>query len=204
VSDKAARLLGIIYGNLDKLQQRAATLELLTWVNNFPSTYDVSDRAARLLGIIYGNQGQLAQRPTSLDVFVQLRTAGAEYDARQIRALTSSDVVSIFGLLPTSKATVFNTAVLANTNFLGSAITPTTTPCILRIYICLNTAGVFSVQRTKTAVTIAEQLNSGTALNANAAYMFDILADSGETLNFQTTVAATILKFSVHEIDAEV
>lgn len=57
---------------------------------------DVSDRAGRLLGVIYGSQGQqLLQRAVTFDTQVQLRTAGTEYDARQIRALTASDVVDV-------------------------------------------------------------------------------------------------------------
>jgi len=44
---------------------------------------------------VMGSQDQaLLQRATTHDLIVQLRTAGAEYDARQIRALTASDVVS--------------------------------------------------------------------------------------------------------------
>jgi hypothetical protein len=54
------------------------------------------DRAGRLLGLVYGSQGQqLLQRASTYDLQVQLRTAGTEYDARQIRTLTSSDTVSV-------------------------------------------------------------------------------------------------------------
>lgn len=56
---------------------------------------DVTNRAARLLGIIYGSQGQqILQRAATFDAIVQLRSAGAEIDPRQIRALTNADVVS--------------------------------------------------------------------------------------------------------------
>lgn len=111
--------------------------------------------------------------------------------------------ITVTGLLPLAVASIFNTAIGANTNFLSTDITPTNTPCLLRILICLDTAGVFSVKRTKSAVTTTEQFNSGTALTANAEYLFDILVDTDETINFQTTVAAQILKFSVHEKDAD-
>lgn len=56
---------------------------------------NVTDRATRLLGIVYGDVGQLAQRAASRDLFVQLRSAGVEIDPRQIRALTSADVVDV-------------------------------------------------------------------------------------------------------------
>lgn len=51
--DRAARLLGRVYGSQgQQIQQKAATFETLT---------DPVDRAARLLGIIYGNLGQMDQ-----------------------------------------------------------------------------------------------------------------------------------------------
>lgn len=56
---------------------------------------DLLDKAARLLGIVYGDKGQLAQRTTSKDLYVQLRSAGSEIDPTQIRALTTSDKVSV-------------------------------------------------------------------------------------------------------------
>ncbi len=75
VTDRAARLLGIVYGNLAQIQQRAVTLEQLTWDKNLEtvfgtasllnagrlkveasplasSVWDVSDRVARLLGSV--------------------------------------------------------------------------------------------------------------------------------------------------------
>jgi hypothetical protein len=43
---------------------------------------------------VYGNLDKLQQRALTEELLVQLATAGVEYDARQIRALTSADVVS--------------------------------------------------------------------------------------------------------------
>jgi len=125
VIDRTDRLLGRVYGSQgQQLKQRAGTYELMVqlvhqgteyqagggagglvqcqirnaaddaWVNE-PYARDVSDRATRLLGIIYGDVGQLLQRPTTKDLLIQLRHAGTEIDPRQIRALTSSDVVDI-------------------------------------------------------------------------------------------------------------
>lgn len=57
---------------------------------------DVSDRAARLLGVTYGSQGQqLQQSATNYNLLAELRTGSTAYDARQIRALTSADTVTI-------------------------------------------------------------------------------------------------------------
>jgi hypothetical protein len=64
-------------------------------VSNFPSTYDTSDRAARLLGVIYGSQAQqLKQTATNFNAQMELATGATLYDARQVRALTSADVVT--------------------------------------------------------------------------------------------------------------
>jgi len=109
---------------------------------------------------------------------------------------------AILGLLqPIPKGSIFNTAIGANTNFFAPNLVPTNTPTLFRIYVCLSVAGVFNIQRRLGAVTQTENLNAGIALNANAAYMFDILVDAGETINLQTTVAATIIKCSVAEKD---
>jgi hypothetical protein len=59
-------------------------------------TVDVTDRAARLVGVVYGSQGQqLKQTATNFNLQVELATGATLYDARQIRALTSSDVVTL-------------------------------------------------------------------------------------------------------------
>jgi hypothetical protein len=103
---------------------------------------------------------------------------------------------------PLSLGIIFNTAVNANTNFFANSIAPVNVPCTFRIYICLSVAGILSVQRTKSSVTVAEQLNGGTALVANAAYIFDIIVDQGSTINLQTTgTGTTILKCIVIEKD---
>lgn len=103
-------------------------------------------------------------------------------------------------LIPISKAQLFNTAVTGGTNIFASDISPTNTPTHFRIYACFDTAGVLSVQRTVGATTISENLNEGANLTANSPYLFDIVVDSGETINLQYSVNATALKISVIEI----
>jgi hypothetical protein len=139
VIDRADRVLGRVYGSQgQQLKQRASTHELMVqlvhqgveyqaggggsglvqcqirneaddaWINE-PYARDVLDRAARLLGVIYGDVGQLLQRPATRDLLIQLRHSGAEIDPRQIRALTSSDVVKVEQSDETKlKATVAN------------------------------------------------------------------------------------------------
>ena len=81
----------VIAGIYDALGNRMPAMDVALR----PGYFDMIDRAARQVGIVYGDVGQLAQRAVSRDAYVQLRTAGAEYDARQIRALISTDVVGI-------------------------------------------------------------------------------------------------------------
>jgi hypothetical protein len=64
--------------------------------------------------------------------------------------------------------------------------------------------GVLAVERTIGEVTVEEQLNSGNALNAYASYAFDILVDSGDTINLQYSQDATALILKVHELGSEV
>lgn len=126
VVDRAARLLGVVYGNLDQLQQRATTKELLvqlrsggaeidprdrswtitenlarSWNLSASDVPDLSDRAARLLGKIYGTQDVLQQRATSKELIVQIQHQGAEKDPTQIRSLTSSDQITVADIAKT-------------------------------------------------------------------------------------------------------
>lgn len=109
VSDRAARLLGRVYGDQGaQLKQRAATQELVAQlahagveidprqVRTLTSSdvVDVGDRAARDLGVVRGVLAQVQQRGATFDLLAQLRHAGVEIDPRSIRALTAVDVVT--------------------------------------------------------------------------------------------------------------
>ncbi len=73
---------------------------------------DVSDRAGRLLGVIYGSQAaQLQQSATNYNLYTELRTSGTAYDARQVRALTSSDQVTT---VPSGTQTVSGSVSVSN------------------------------------------------------------------------------------------
>jgi hypothetical protein len=101
---------------------------------------------------------------------------------------------------PILKGSVFNASVSANTNIFASDLSPTNSPTVFRIYATFNVSGVLSVIRTKAGNSVTEQLNSGNALNANAAYIFDIIVESGESINLQYSVNATALVLKVIEI----
>jgi hypothetical protein len=117
-------------------------------------------------------------------------------------SLSPSDIRKTLAekLYPILKGSIFNTSVIANTNIFTSGFSPTNSPTIFRIYACFDVSGVLIVRRTKDGITVSEQLNSGTSLSANASYMFDILLEAGETINFQYSVNATAIKLIVCEV----
>lgn len=101
---------------------------------------------------------------------------------------------------PIVKGSVFNASVSANTNIFSSNLTPTHSPTVFRIYACFSASGVLSVARTKAGTTVTEQLNAGNPLNANAAYIFDIIVESNESINLRYSEAATALVLKVVEV----
>jgi hypothetical protein len=103
-------------------------------------------------------------------------------------------------LRPITKASLFNASVTANTNIFSSSLTPTYSPSTFRIYATFSASGVLSVVRTVGSATVTEQLNSGNALNANCAYIFDIVVESGESINLRYSVNATALVLKVVEV----
>ena len=98
------------------------------------------------------------------------------------------------------KDSKFNTSVTADTNIFSSELSPSYSNTLFRIYACFSAAGVLSVKRTRGGVTVTEKLNEGSNLSANAAYGFDIVVKSGETINLQYSATATALELSVSEI----
>lgn len=216
-----------------QLQQKAATFELLT---------DPVDRTARLLGVTYGSQGQqlqqlagtfdlitraygsqgqqLLQRAASFDLQVQLRTTGAEYDARQIRALTfATDSVNVTGssvtvgvitsitqFTPIQKALQHN-AILpaAGADILGADLIPTNTPCSFRITIAISITGQLTLNRINGGVEVKTLLNGGISLNESVEHTFDVQVYTGDTINLAySTTGGTVMILRIAEIDAAV
>lgn len=101
---------------------------------------------------------------------------------------------------PLEKENQHNVSITANTDILSSDLTPTNTPCLFRIEVCLNAAGVFSAMVTKADSTQQLKLNSASNLAADAVYMFDILVHSGDSVNFQHSANATLKVLRVQEI----
>lgn len=103
-----------------------------------------------------------------------------------------------FGLI--SKGSVFEESVTADTDIFDPDLEPTNSPTTFRIYACFDANGVLSVARTTDEGTVTELLNGGAKLNADAAYIFDIIVESGESINIQYSVNTTALTLKVLEV----
>ena len=103
-------------------------------------------------------------------------------------------------LIPIAKASIHGASPGANTNILGSDLTPTNPPCLFRTMICLGGAAIFYADfKQKDTVSIMK-FNSGTALIADAVYMFDILVHSEDTVNFKVDTGVVIKELRVQEL----
>jgi len=98
------------------------------------------------------------------------------------------------------KGAIFNTAVAAGTNMFSSSLSPSIAASVFRVYAVFTASGVLTVRRTRGGVTVSEQLNAGNALNANAAYIFDVLVKTGDAVNLQYGVAGTTIVLLVFEM----
>ncbi|GAJ08109.1 unnamed protein product [marine sediment metagenome] len=82
----------------------------------------------------------------------------------------------------------------AEDNWLGTDIESTNSPSYLRIYACVSVTGILRVARTQDATTVTEDLNSGTALVADAAYMFTVPWRTGDSINIKYSVTDGMIK----------
>jgi hypothetical protein len=107
-------------------------------------------------------------------------------------------------LVPVAKADIFSGALpTAEADWLATAITPTNSPSYLRIYACVSVAGILRVARAIGGTTVTEDLNSGSNLVANSAYMFTVPWRTGDSINIRYSVSAgTISRLLIDEIGA--
>jgi hypothetical protein len=162
VSDRAARLLGIIYGSQGaQLLQRAATFDTLVQLRSAGveiDPRDVTDRAARLLGVIYGSLAQVQQRAATFDLYVQLRNAGVEIDPRAIRALTIADQISVQAIGGATWDVSDRAARLLGIAY-GSLAQLQQRAATFELLVQLTSAGVQIDPRSIRALTIADQVS---------------------------------------------
>lgn len=92
----------------------------------------------------------------------------------------------------------------ANTDFLAANLTPTNTPCLWRIMIAVDAAGVFSAEISDGSDAYVLKFNSGNNLVADSIYIFDLLVHSGDEINFQHSVDTLVKVMRVQELVAGV
>ena len=103
-------------------------------------------------------------------------------------------------LIPESKGSIYDQAVLAGTDIFAPDLEPTESPTTFRIYACFDTGGVLTVRRTVGATTVPENLNGGANLTAGASYFFDVAVSYGEKINLQYNIDAQCLSLKVWEV----
>lgn len=129
ISDRAARLLGVVYGSqAQQLQQRAATFELLVQLVSAGAQIDprdVTDRAARLLGVISAgtnligainprSEAGVGQAPVGVNVTTASTQVLAANVNRKVAIITNnSDTTMWFAI---GQAAVANGAPRINAN----------------------------------------------------------------------------------------
>lgn len=109
-------------------------------------------------------------------------------------------------LRPVEKAAVHNTAILANTDILSLAITPTySRNCVIfRIMVAMDAGGIFRATLTRATVTVTLDFNTGFFLIPDTIHTFDLLVHVYDTVNFQYSAAATLLALRVQEIGSSI
>jgi hypothetical protein len=109
---------------------------------------------------------------------------------------------------PASLAATQNVAQpAAGAAILPAYIVPVNTPTTFRIMVAMSNIGILSVIISNSGVTQTLILNAvgGPALAANSLYTFDILIDSGDSINFSySATGGTVQLLRVQEIDAAV
>ena len=101
---------------------------------------------------------------------------------------------------PIIKGNVFNTVVVANTDFFAAALTPTNSPTTFRVLVSVNANGILNLMRTAGGVTVTEHLNENVNLVADCLYEFEFSVVTGQTINLQHVVGGTILSCIVTEV----
>lgn len=101
---------------------------------------------------------------------------------------------------PVTKALVYDDSPGADTDILGSDLTPGETPVTFRVNVVLDSAAQFNAQVTHSGGTEELGFNQGNALTANEEFQFDLTVRSNESINFQVESAVTVSRLSVVQI----
>ncbi len=106
-------------------------------------------------------------------------------------------------VIPLPKANIFSSAPPgANVDILGADIVPTNSPSICRVAFVTGINTVVKSRVTQGATTLDAYLNDGVALVSGSLYIFDIMWEEGDALNFQFETNGMVQVFKAHEIGA--
>lgn len=106
-------------------------------------------------------------------------------------------------VIPLPKANIFSSAPPgANVDILGSDIVPTNSPSICRVAFVAGVSTVVKSRVTQGATTLDAYLNSGVALVSGGLYIFDIVWQQGDSLNFQFETNGMVQVLKAYEIGA--
>lgn len=157
---------------------------------------------------VMGSQNQpLLQRATTYDLFVQLRNAGAEIDPRNIRALTSFDVVSVEQTnrsnlkVQFEREDVISHGGVASPNNAGVEIVPGTAGQKIKVYDAGFHAGVDGLHYfyfgTSTTPTTKRFCTINKAGLIHKTFVSPRVGDAGDSLYIFSSVAETDLPYDV-------
>ena len=103
--------------------------------------------------------------------------------------------------IPLEKAHIHDTAIAVDTDFLEDDITPSDPVVLFRIMIQLDSAAVFRAEVDDGTSEVNLEFNGGAQLTAGALYIFDMLVNTDDNVNFQVDQqGVSIDKFIVHEV----
>jgi hypothetical protein len=93
------------------------------------------------------------------------------------------------------QVTLPETVTLTNTDWLGSNVTPSKTPCMHKMFIKVGSSNVVKIElddSNESTTDVEFKMNEGVALNAGAGYTFDLPLVDGQSYNiqFETTSAS--------------
>lgn len=114
-------------------------------------------------------------------------------DSRSARQITRKAV-------PLQKAHIHDVAKTADTDFLDEDITPSDPNVLFRIQIQIDTAAKFKAIVDDGESEVELIFNQDADLTAGALYIFDMLVDADDNVNFQVDDDVNVDKFIVHEV----
>ncbi len=180
---------------------------------------DVVDRRSRLLGVVQISGQYVNTNISGQAIITSMSGNIVQVSGQEVKTSISGNIVQISGqivqisgqslfsigqLTPIEKVVIHNQVLpSANTNWLGSDIIPTNTPCLFRIMVSVSQPGKLSAAVTRGSNTQVSTFNNNSSMTGGTINIFDILVHSGDTINFRYSASTGTIQFlRVQEIDS--